>query len=90
MGIISTWLVGVPNYVFGCYYPIPLRGYIPMDVTIIPTPLASGAHGTMSTQGRHVRPILSHNQSATPGVSSQHLLRSLELRREGQVNSPLV
>jgi len=59
MGIIATWLVGFPTFIFGVPYPLPLRGYILVDVSTIPTTLTSGEQGTTSTQGRNVRLALS-------------------------------
>jgi len=48
-GIMATWLACVLVFFYGVPYPLPLRGYISFDVSVIPTPSMSGAQGTTST-----------------------------------------
>jgi len=88
MGIVGTWLVGVPYFDVSVSYTLPLRGYIPVDVSALPTPLTSWENGITSTQGRCVRPGLSHSWIATVGVFYQHLVGSLYLMKVGREENP--
>lgn len=81
MSIVATWLGSVPSYIASIEYPLPLRGYVPMDVYILAVAIANGTQGTSSTQGRQAIPTLSRSKSETPQVSSQHPARSSELHR---------
>lgn len=49
MGVVATWLVSVLAFATGIPYPLSLRGYILVDMSVHPTPSTSGERGITSS-----------------------------------------